>query len=341
MARDEPLLKKEEEDRGMKTSRRLPRLAPGVLVSALVLSMSMSSQGEVIERIVAKVNGEIITKTALDREVQSLIEQLGPAATPEEEQRRQTELRQRILDRMVDNLLVLQVATERGLRVPPRYFEEWSTNLMKESNIESEEELVRQLELQGMTLEGLRKQFEEGLLVQEIRRMEVDNKISVTEPEIEKYYRQHITDYTDPAKVRLREIVVRFEEGRENEAGDKARRLLQDIQQGADFAEMARRHSESSSKEAGGDLGFFEKGELTAALDDVAFALGPGEVSDLIRLEKAYYIIRVEEKIDEKTRSLDESRKEIADTLFQKKLDEQSQKYLKQLRERAIIEIKL
>lgn len=295
---------------------------------------------EVIERIVAKVNGEIITKTELDEEVRATLQRLGPAANPEEEQRRQTEVRQRVLDRMIDNRLILQVAEDRGLRVPPRYFEEWKATLMEESNIADEEELLRQLELQGMSLEDLRKQFEEGVLIQEIRRMEVDNKISVTEQEIERHYHEHIADYTEPARARLREIVVRFDETNEAEAESKARRLLQDIRQGADFADVARLHSESSSRQAGGDLGFFERSELTAPLSEVAFSLNVGEVSDVIRLEKAFYIIRVEEKTEERTRPLEEVRKEIADTLFEEKLDEQSKRYLSRLREQAIIDVR-
>ncbi len=114
--------------------------------------------------------------------------------------------------------------------------------------------------------------------------MEVDSKVSVSEPEIGERYRQHIAEYTEPAKIRLREIVVKFDAATEVDQGQKARRLLQEIKQGADFAEVARMHSESTSREAGGDLGFFEKGDLTDALANAAFALAPGEVSDVIRM---------------------------------------------------------
>jgi parvulin-like peptidyl-prolyl isomerase len=302
---------------------------------------AFTSEAEVIERIVAKVNGDIITKTELDREVEVLLGQLGPAPNPQEAERREEEMREQVLSHMVEQLLVLQVAEERGLRVPPRYFEEWKANVMKESNIETEEDFLREVELQGMTVAELQKQFEESLLTQEIRRMEVDSKISVTEPEIERYYREHVVEYTDPVRVRLREIVVRLDELGEAAATEKASRLLQDIRQGADFAEVARLHSDAPSREAGGDLGFFEKGELTEALADVAFELGPGDVSDIIRLEKSFYIIRVEERTEEKILALDDVREDIGDAIFQEKLEERTTRYMNQLRERAIIEIRL
>jgi parvulin-like peptidyl-prolyl isomerase len=100
-------------------------------------------------------------------------------------------------------------------------------------------------------------------------------------------------------------------------------------------------HSESGSRDAGGDLGYFDEGELTDALAAAAFSLDPGEVSDIIRLDTAFYIIRVEEKEEAKTKELDEVRDEVADAIFNEKMNEQMNRFVKQLRERAKIEIKL
>ncbi len=308
-------------------------LVAGVLPAA--------ASAETVERIVAKVNGQIITLTQLEEEVRNTLERLGPAPNPEEEQARLERVRPDTLDRMIDNLLVLQVAEERGLRVPARFFEEWKKGVMDQMKLTSEEEFVRQVELQGTTVEVIRKQWEEALLLQEVRRMEVDSKVSVSEPEISDRYREHIAEYTEPAKVRLREIVVKFDAASEVDQGQKARRLLQEIRQGADFAEVARMHSESASREAGGDLGFFEKGELTEGLEEAAFALSPGGVSDVIRMGSAFYVLRVEEKVDEKVKALEEVRSEVADAIFQEKMNAQLEKYIQQLRERAIIEVKL
>lgn len=311
------------------------------VLTAALLALGATAEAETVERIVAKVNGEIITQSQLDDEMRTTLEQLGPAPTPQEEEQRRTELRKQILNRMIDNMLVLQVAEERGLRVPSRFFEDWKKNVMEQMKLTTDEEFVRQVELQGTTVEAVRKQFEQSLLLQEVRRMEVDNKVSVSEPEIADRYRQHIADYTEPAKVRIREIVVKFDAGNEVDQGAKARRLLQEIRQGADFAEIARMHSESSSRDAGGDLGFFEKGELTDALDQVAFSLAPGEVSDVIRLDTAFYIVKVEEKTEEKVKTLEEVRSDVADAIFQEKMSVALERYVQQLREGAIIEVKL
>jgi len=223
---------------------------PWVLASAALIAADVAA-AETVERIVAKVNGQIITLSQLEQEVRTTLERLGPAPTPEEEQARVEQLRPETLNRMIDNMLVLQVAEERGLRVPARFFEEWKKNVMEQMKLTSEEEFVRQVELQGASVETIRKQFEESLLLQEVRRMEVDSKVSVSEPEIGDRYREHIAEYTQPAKIRLREIVVKFDSATEVDEGQKARRLLQEIRQGADFAEVARMHSESSSREAG------------------------------------------------------------------------------------------
>ena len=314
--------------------------ALAIIFLACVLGPSLV-RAEVVERIVAKVNGQIITKTQLDKEYQMLIERLGPAPTPEEEQRRRTELRLEVLDSMIDTMLILQIAEERGLQVPPRYFQEWKDNIKKEMNLETEEDFLRAIEIQGLTEADLQANFERNLLTQEIRRMEVENKINIAQPEIEKYYREHIADYTEPSKVRIREVVVKFEAGGEAEAEQKARRLLQDIQQGADFAEVARRHSDASSKEAGGDLGFFEQRELAEPLAVVAFEMAPGDISDLIRMDASFRIIRVEEKTEENTMTLDSVYNDIGNALRDELLQEQTEKFLKSLREQAIVEVKI
>ena len=311
------------------------------IVLASLLLVGASASAETIERIVAKVNGKIITLTQLNKELAVALERMGITPDSEGYAQRVTQLREDLLNRMIDNMLVLQVAEDRGLRVPPRFFEEWKTGIMEDMKIETDEEFVAQIELQGSNMEALKEQFESGLLLQEVRRMEVDNKVNVTEPEIEARYQEHITEYTQPAKVRLREIVIRFDTDNKSQQAEKAQRILQDINQGADFAEMARMYSESGSREAGGDLGFFEEGELMDALAGPAFALSTGEVSEVITLTSAFYIIRVEERTEEEVKPMAEVRGEVADAIFNEKLDGEMQKYLLRLREQAIVEIKL
>ena len=319
----------------------LRSVVPAAVGAVVALHLGATISADTVEKILAKVNGQIVTMTEIDEELDLQLERLGPAPNPEDDQRRREELRKQILDRVIDNLLVMQVAEERGLRVPARFFDEWKANVMKEMKIEDEEEFVRQIAIQGLSVEDLKEQFETGILVQEVRRTEVDNKVAVSEPEIEKRYRERIQDYTEPEKIRLREIVVRYEEGSQAEARSKAERLLQDLQQGADFAEVARLHSESDSAEAGGDLGFFEKGELTESLAEAAFALNPGDVSDIVDLGAAFYVLLAEEKTEEKTKPLDEIRNEIAESIYNEKMTQEMEKYILRLRERAIIEVLL
>ena len=99
--------------------------------------------------------------------------------------------------------------------------------------------------------------------------------------------------------------------------------------------------TESGSRDAGGDLGFFTEGELTASLAEAAFALEAGEVSEILRLDSAFYILRVEEKEQAEVKELEEVRNEVADAIFNEKMGEQMERFVSQLRERAIIEIQL
>ena len=311
------------------------------LASVITIMFASFVMAEVVERVVAKVNGEIITKTELEDELNQQLQLLGPASTPKDEEARFRVLREKVLEQRIDSMLILQVAAARGLQVPSRYFDEWKDSIMKEMDIETEDEFKTQVALQGTTVEGIRKRFEEGLLVQEIRRTEVENKVSISEPEIDKRYREKIAEYTEPAKVRLREVVVRFDETTEKEAREKAEQFLQDIKQGADFSEIARMYSESSTREAGGDLGTYAEDELTEELSEIAFSLAPGEVSSVIRQESAFRILRVEDRTKAQTKSLDEVREQIGNEVYQEKMSDQMDRYLKELREQAIIVINL
>ena len=163
---------------------------------------------EVVDRVVALVNGDMITLSDLERQVVVQGERLGVPDDPEV----QATFRQQVLEGMVDNTLILQVADQRGLRVPDRYFDEWKETTIKEMNLPNEAEFIRQVELQGSNIEELKKQFLEGVLIQEIRRQDIEERVNISEPEIEQRYRENVDEFVRPPQVRLRELVIHVTE---------------------------------------------------------------------------------------------------------------------------------
>lgn len=151
---------------------------------------------------------------------------------------------------------------------------------------------------------GIREQLEiltNNQLASELLKREVADKISVSDEEARIYYQLHKDDYKVPETVRVRHILVKAGKGANEEtqkaAFEKAESLLKRIRAGEDFGKVAEEASDDTgSKGKGGDLGFFPKGRLIPEFEKAAFALKPGEVSDIVETKYGYHIIKCEEK---------------------------------------------
>lgn len=320
--------------------RPAPALAAAAL--ALLASAALAQETppgpEVVDRVVALVNGDMITLTELERQVTVQSERLG---VPEDDPALVAEFRSRILQGMVDNALILQLAEERGLRVPDRYFDDWKEQTIKEMNLPDEAEFIRQVELQGTNLEELKKQFFEGVLIQEIRRQDIEERVRISEPEIEQRYRENVDEFVTPPKVRLSEIVIHIGEAGEADARSRIEEAKRLVASGNAFSEVAGVRSESGSAEGGGALGLFELGELDETFRTVVEDLETGGVSDPIRLGDSFYLLSVEERTEETTTPLDEVRNQIAESLYAEKMETEMAAFVENLRKNAIVEIRL
>ena len=317
-------------------SRALHLILPAAL-AATPAAGGAGTQTEVLERVVAVVNGGIITLSELERQVEIQGERLGLPDDPLVV----AEFRGQILQGMVDNALILQVADQRGLRVPDRHFEEWKAATMKEMNLPGEEEFIRQVELQGTTMEELKKQFFEGVLIQEIRRQDIEERVRISEPEIEQRYRENVDDYSRPPQVRLRELVIHIGDAGEADARTRITDARRMIETGADFAEVAKVRSESESAESGGVLGLFAVRALDESFRSVVDGLTAGQVSEPLRIGESLYLLRVDERTEGSTIPLDEVRNQIAEELYGEKMEAEMSNFVKKLRENAIVEVRL
>ena len=321
----------------MPSPTRSPVLIPLAALAMTLAASGARAQTEVVDRVVAVVNGDIITLSELERQVQIQGERLGLPDDPTVV----AEFRTQILQGMVDNALILQVADQRGLRVPDRYFDEWKQATIEEMNLPNEDEFIRQVELQGTSMEELKQQFFEGVLIQEIRRQDIEERVRISEPEIEQRYRENVDDYSRPPQVRLRELVIHIGEAGEDDARARIGEARQLIESGTDFAEVAKVRSESESAESGGVLGLFAVRELDESFRSVVDGLEAGQVSETLRIGESLYLLRVDERTEGSTIPLDEVRNQIAETLYGEKMESEMGSFVEKLRENAIVEVRL
>jgi len=307
--------------------------------AALVLSLLLASPAaaEILERVIVKVNGAIVTQSEFENRQVAAIQaaRIGP-------DRVEAFLRDsnaRILQEAIDELILVQRADELGVKPRREYTDDMIEQIRKENNIPDEETLKEQLRREGMTLQDLRRNIERSLLRQEVLRREVQPKVALSEADVRAEYERRKDEFTRPAQVHLLEILVPADA---EDPAAAAAELVARARAGEDFAALARDHSSAPSAGSGGDLGRLELKALAPAIRRVAEGLKPGETSAPIAGgDGSLRILKLLERSEEGVQSFDEVkadlRKRMGDTRFSSVYEE----YMKDLRQKAIIDVRV
>jgi parvulin-like peptidyl-prolyl isomerase len=302
-----------------------------------LLALAAGASPEVIERVVAKVNGDILTFSEFVNRQAAAVQAARVAGAGVERFLRENNAR--ILQEAVDELLLVQRADELGIRLRPEYIADVIEGIRKENNIASDEALREQLEREGMTLDDLKRNIERSILKRQVLTRELEAKVAVTEAEARADYDARQADYTTKAQVRLQEILVAAAEGRD--AQEDARRLVARARSGEDFAALAREHSDAPTRGAGGELGAVNLGEMNPLVEQELAALRPGDVSEPVALAEGYRIFRVVERSDASVVPYEQVREQITRRLTQERYAREYDAYIEGLRKTAAVEIKV
>ena len=309
---------------------------PLVLAVCSLVLVGAPAPGEIIERVVARVNGDIVTLSEFVARQAAAVQ--GARVRPAETERFLRENNARILQEAIDDLLLVQRAEELGIRLRPEYVREVIDGIRKENAIESEEALQEQLRREGMSLEDLKRNIERSILRRQVLARELESKAAVSEAEARSDYEAHLADHTRPATVRIQEILVK---AGEEDALAAARDVVARGRAGEDFAALARERSAAPSRDSGGELGTFARGELTPQIEAIAFALAAGEVSDALQTPDGVRILRVAEKTEAHVVPFEEARNEILRRLSQERGAKEYETYIEGLRKTAVIDVRV
>jgi peptidyl-prolyl cis-trans isomerase C len=182
------------------------------------------------------------------------------------------------------------------------------------------------------------------MLVERLLETEIGSKITVTPEQVNEFYANNPDQFQQPERVRASHILFGVPEGAD-EAGrqlarTRAATVLKDLRAGKDFAEAARLHSQDDgSARNGGDLGYFQPGQMVAAFDKAAFSLQPGQMSDLVETEFGVHIIRVADRQAARTLPLDEIRPQLQQFIVEQRRQEQTEAFVNTLKAKSTIEI--
>jgi parvulin-like peptidyl-prolyl isomerase len=302
------------------------------------ISLLGSAASEVVEEIVAIVNDDIITLSQYKQFHDSLYQMLRAQLQGEEFEKQYTRLRGEILDNMITDLLLLQLAREKQLNVSEQ-LRTTVEQIKKENNIESDEQLRRELSRQGLDYEQWLKQLEDNFLRQALIFTEVDRSIVIEDSETVNYYKLHSQEFVEPEEYKLRAIYLSSDERSQDELLALRKEVENKIMAGDDFGALAGQYSDGSIKENQGDLGTLKKGELDSTLQAAIASLKPGEMTAWVQAKAGWYLLKLEEKKDSRLKSFEEVKKEIEEKIFSDKRTKKLKEFLKEIKEKSYIKI--
>jgi parvulin-like peptidyl-prolyl isomerase len=220
---------------------------------------------------------------------------------------RRLQLQSRVIDDLLRKRLIAQEIERRRIVISPTDIDDRTEiefeRILRQNNL-TEEQAAQILQRQGRTLESFKRELRQAVelhLQTERLRDLVVGPIEPTEQELSAYLEEHREDYDTPEEVHARHILIRVPEGASEAEIAQAKKQIEDIKKelenGADFAELAKKYSQDpGSAPNGGDLGFFRRGQMVKEFEDAAFSLEPGQISDPVRTQFGFHLIKVEEK---------------------------------------------
>ena len=320
-----------------------------VILAAILAALGVFPlRAEILEQVLVKVNGDIVTKGDFERLQVEFLRQRpdlqNVTSDSPELQKAVAESTPQLILGAVDELLLVQRGRELGYTMTDEQFKSVLDNIKKDNNIDDEAKFQAALKQEGMTLADLRRQLEKNMLETRVQQNEVLAKISVTEDEAHVYYDAHTQDFTTPSSLMLREILIAVPTsdrgvnvGQDDAAKAKAEDVRHRLLGGEPFARLAGETSDAASKANGGLIGPVNSDELAPALQRVLEGVKVGGVSDVIRTQRGYQILSLESRTETKVKTFDEARAEIGDKIGEQKRRGETQKYLDKLRAQATI----
>jgi peptidyl-prolyl cis-trans isomerase SurA len=313
---------------------------------------SAVARAEILEQILVKVNGEIMTKTDLENRQVVALRLRGQQvdlknATNQQLRKALDEITPRIMAEAVDEMILLQRGKELGYTLGDEQFKSILENIKKDNKFETEEQLQAALKSENLTMPDLRRNLERQMIIQRVEQNEVLGKVAVTDEEAQAYYQAHLGEFTTSPSITLREILVPLPNdpkgvnvGLDDAAREKAEQIRARIVAGETFEKVATEVSASPTKASGGLVGPINMNDLSPDLRAVIEPLKAGDVTEVLRTARGYQLLKVESSSPKQTLPFEQAREQISDRVFTGKRKEQLQKYLEKMRAQAIIEWK-
>lgn len=346
-----------------------------LLAVIAVACFSAFASAQVVEEIIARVNGQIITRSEYLRSKDQLRDDVKQQ-DPGDADKVYAEREKDVLRDLIDQQLLLEKGKDLGITGDTDLIKRLD-QMRKDMKLESMEDLEKAATAQGISYEDFKQNMRNQIITQKVIGEEVGSHLSINKDEEQKFYDEHKAELEQPESIRLSEILIAPKKSAPENSGDKptpgpadqaaaaadsgrteseaakqaddaalaaaeakADELLKQIRAGASFEDVAKKNSEGPSAAQGGDLGVFKRGTLAKELEDKTFAMKAGEVTDVIRTKQGFVILKVTSHQTAGIPPLKDIEPKIQDALYMQQLQPALRTYLTKLREDAYIDIK-
>ena len=330
---------------------RFARIAAGAAALAFALAALIPSSARaqakaaVVEEIIARVNNDIITQSDYQHADMQLKDEIAHDCQncPTDKLAAEYKDGQKDLLRgLIDQSLMVQRAKDMGISVESDLVKRLD-DVRKQNNLGSIEDLEKAVEGSGLPWEDYKTQIRNGMLTQEVIRREVGSHINIPNEEVKTYYTAHPQEFTRPEQVVLTEIFLSTE-GKSPEEIESVQKKTEDLRnrvvKGDDFNEIAKRYSEGSTAKDGGDLGTFQRGQLSPQLEAIVFKMEKNQITDVIQTKTGFEVLKIEAHYQAGLQPLEKVENEVMNKLYMEKMQPTMRTYLAQLREESYVMVK-
>ncbi len=323
------------------------KVLPDMRIPVFILALScavFAAEVLVVEQIVAKVNGDIITNNDLMRARRVIVEEMKARKVSAVEMETAIAAAEKnILRDKIDSILLASKGKELSINVDGE-ISKYLAEIMVKMKVANQEDLSKMItEQTGQSFEDWKSEMRTNMMTQRVVRQEVGSKINIKKEDLAKYYEEHKTEFVREEEIYLRELLLSSEGKSPAEVAGlekKAKDLVARLRKNEKFNVLVREFSDSQTKAEDGDIGWMKKGMLSKPIEDMVFKGQKNFVTDPIKLPNGWLILRVEDFHLAGQAELEQVENEIMEKLYMPRFQPQMREYLTKLRMNAFLEIK-
>jgi len=306
-----------------------------IVFSLMIISFSFCQpiSADVIDRIVAIVDDDIVTLVQLSKETSPYIKNIESSGYPDEKKKEMVQaINKKILTALIDQSLTRQEAKKYQINVSDTEINTAVENVKKAKSL-SQEDLEKALGQERITLKEYRENIKKQILQSKLINYSVKSKVIITESDIKKRYESNAEKYSGKKKYHLRNILMANE--------DKMKEIKKKLGKNKGFALLAREYSIASNASDGGDLGTFDIHNFSESIKDSISKLNKGGFTDVISTAQGFQIFYIEDIVLEGVKTLQQAYDEIHEILYREQVDKKFKTWLESLKKKAHIKIML